>query len=142
VKGQAALLDHDVRDLPQLFLDGVHIVPHADGTTAIGSTSERDFASPGETDAQLDTLIATARRLCPALENARVIERWAGVRPRARSRAPLLGPRPGVPGHFIANGGFKIGFAMAQPVARMLVDLILEGRDAIPPAFDTRHVLR
>ncbi len=142
IKGQAALLDHDARDLPQLFLDGVHIVPHADGTTAIGSTSERDFASPGETDAQLDTLIATARRLCPALDGARVIERWAGVRPRARSRAPLLGPRPGVPGHFIANGGFKIGFAMAQPVARMLVDLVLEGWDAIPPAFDTRHVLR
>ena len=35
--------------------------------------------------------------------------RWAGLRPRARSRAPMLGAWPGRPGHFIANGGFKIG---------------------------------
>ena len=46
VKGQAALLDLDMRDSPQLFVDGIHIVPHADGTTAIGSTTEREYATP------------------------------------------------------------------------------------------------
>jgi glycine/D-amino acid oxidase-like deaminating enzyme len=110
-------------------------VPHADGTTAIGSTSERDYADPASTDAQLDALIATARRLCPALRDAAVIERWAGVRPRTRSRAPMLGPHPARPGAFIANGGFKIGFGMAPMVARLMADLILDGHDAIPDAF-------
>lgn len=132
VKGQSALLAHAAPDAPQVFADGLHIVPHADGTVAIGSTSERDFADPAGTDAQLDVLIGRARALCPALADAPVIDRWAGVRPRAASRAPLLGPWPGRPGHFVANGGFKIGFAMAPAVAAMMADLVLRGQDRIP----------
>jgi len=135
VKGQAALLDFDARDLPQLFAGGVHIVPHADGTTAIGSTSERDHADPHSTDEQLDTLIARARATVPALAGARVITRWAGVRPRTRSRAPMLGRHPARPGAFIANGGFKIGFGMAPKVGEVMADLVLDGADRIPAGF-------
>lgn len=135
VKGQAALLACDARDRPQLFADGLHVVPHHDGTVAVGSTAERDFAAPDTTDGQLEALIAKARALCPGLRDAPVIERWAGMRPRARSLAPMLGPWPGRAGHFIANGGFKIGFGMAPKVAGVMADLVLEGRDAIPGGF-------
>jgi len=135
VKGQAALLRADFGAVPQLFADALHIVPHSDGTVAIGSTSERDYDDPAGTDAQLDALIDTARRLCPALRDAPILERWAGVRPRAKSRAPMLGPHPTRPGAFIANGGFKIGFGMAPMVARLMADLILDGHDAIPDSF-------
>lgn len=135
VKGQSALLTHAAPDAPQVFADGLHIVPHADGTVAIGSTSERDFTDPAGTDAQLDALIERARSLCPALGEAPVTDRWAGVRPRAASRAPLLGAWPGRPGHFVANGGFKIGFGMAPVIAAMMADLVLLGQDRIPDAF-------
>jgi len=135
VKGQAALLDHDARDLPQVFADGVHVVPHADGTTAIGSTSERDYDDPASTDAQLDDVIARARAALPALADAPVRERWAGVRPRARSRAPVLGTHPLRPEEFIANGGFKIGFGMAPKAGEVMADLVLDGVDAIPDGF-------
>jgi glycine/D-amino acid oxidase-like deaminating enzyme len=135
VKGQAALLHFDARDRPQLFVDGLHIVPHADGTVAIGSTSERDYDDPPATDAQLDDVIDRAVAAMPVLHGARVVQRWAGVRPRSRSRAPMLGPWPDRPGHFIANGGFKIGFGMAPMVAEVMADLILDGRDAIPGDF-------
>ena len=138
VKGQAALLrpaQELPQDAPQLFADALHIIPHEDGTIALGSTSERDFAAPHTTDAQLDALIGKARGLVPALADATVIGRWAGLRPRARSRAPILGPWPGRPGHFIANGGFKIGFGMAPKVAQVMADLVLDGRDAIPEGF-------
>ncbi|MDH3263416.1 MAG: FAD-binding oxidoreductase, partial [Paracoccaceae bacterium] len=135
VKGQAALFAHDAREAPQLYADGLHIVPHADGTTAIGSTSERHFADPAATDAGLDALIGRTRVACPALDAAPVLARWAGVRPRAKSRAPVLGPWPGRPGHFVANGGFKIGFGLAPGVGEALAELILEGRDRIPGGF-------
>jgi glycine/D-amino acid oxidase-like deaminating enzyme len=135
IKGQAALLRADLRDAPQLFAEALHIVPHADGTTAIGSTTERDYDDPTATDAQLDALVETARRLCPALRAAPVIERWAGLRPRSRSRAPMLGAHPLRPGAFIANGGFKIGFGMAPGIAGMMADLVLEHTDRIPEAF-------
>ncbi|TDL76057.1 FAD-binding oxidoreductase [Palleronia sediminis] len=135
IKGQAALLGHDARGAAQVFVDGLHIVPHADGTTAIGSTTERAFDAPTTTDAQLDEVIARARAALPALADAPVLERWAGLRPRARSRAPILGAWPGREGHFIANGGFKIGFGMAPGIADVMADLVLEGRDRIPAPF-------
>ncbi len=135
VKGQAALLAFDAREMPQVFADGVHIVPHADGTVAVGSTSERDYAHATTTDAQLDAVIAAARTALPVLAQAPVIECWAGLRPRARSRAPMLGGHPLRAGQFIANGGFKIGFGMAPKVAEVMADLMLDGIDRIPDGF-------
>jgi glycine oxidase len=135
VKGQAALLRLDMRDAPQLFVDTVHIVPHADGTVAIGSTSERDYDDAASTDDQLDALIARACAAVPALRDVAVIDRWAGVRPRSRSRAPVLGLHPVHKDHFIANGGFKIGFGMAPKVAQVMADLVLDGVDRIPAGF-------
>ncbi|RVV97413.1 FAD-binding oxidoreductase [Mesobaculum littorinae] len=134
VKGQAALLGTGAALAPQIFAGGLHIVPHLDGTTAIGSTSEREFAGT-DTDAQLDDVIDRARSVIPALREAPVIARWAGLRPRAYSRAPLLGEWPGRPGHFVANGGFKIGFGVAPMVGQVMADLVLDGRDAIPEGF-------
>lgn len=135
VKGQAALLAADWRNAPQVFAEGLHLVPHADGSLALGSTSERDFIDGQSTDAQLDALIDRARVLCPDLAGAPVIERWAGVRPRSPSRAPVLGEWPGRPGHFVLNGGFKIGFGMAPKLAGLAADLILDGQDAVPKGF-------
>ena len=140
VKGQASLLAHDAAGSPQIYADSLHIVPHLDGTVAIGSTSERDFADPGTTDAQLDALIERAATIMPVLHGARVVTRWAGVRPRAHSRAPLLGPLPGKSHEFVMNGGFKIGFGMAPKCAQVMADLILDGHDGIPPEFHTEAI--
>lgn len=135
VKGQALALRHDAADLPQLFVDGLHVVPHADGTVAIGSTSEHQWDDPASTDEQLDALHAKAIAALPVLAHAPVIDRWAGLRPRAKSRAPLLGAWPNRERHFVANGGFKIGFGMAPKVAKVMADLVLNGHDAIPDGF-------
>ncbi len=135
VKGQAALLRFDAGDVPQLFADAVHIVPHADGTLAIGSTSEREYDDPTSTDNALDDVLDRAMRAVPVLHGAEVIDRWAGVRPRSKSRAPMLGTHPLHKGQFIANGGFKIGFGMAPKVAEVMADLMLDGRDTIPQEF-------
>lgn len=135
VKGQAALVRFDARNLPQIFTEGLHFVPHNDGTVAIGSTSEREFQDPQSTDTLLDDVLIRARRALPLLRDAPVIQRWAGVRPRAKNRAPMLGPWPDRPGHFIANGGFKIGFGMAPKLAQTMAALILDQHDAIPDDF-------
>ncbi len=135
IKGQAALLDFDARVKPQIFVDNLHVVPHGDGTTAIGSTTEREFDDPTRCDGGLDDILGRIVRLVPVLKDRTVLERWAGLRPRARSRAPMLGAYPGRPGHFIANGGFKIGFGMAPVVGEMMADLVLEIDDRIPESF-------
>ena len=141
VKGQAALLAYDAAGLPQLFADTLHIVPHNDGTVAVGSTSERDFDDPHSTDGQLDDIIARVRAAVPVLGNAAVIKRWAGVRPRSRTRAPMLGHHPLIEGAFVANGGFKIGFGMAPKIGSVMADLILEQINTIPDDFQASRSL-
>mgnify|MGYP000730065509 CR=1 FL=1 len=56
VKGQGALLAYDAATLPQLFADTLHIIPHEDGTTAIGSTSAGSvLGSPASGAENIDT---------------------------------------------------------------------------------------
>lgn len=133
VKGQSALVKYTAAG-PQVFAQSLHIVPHQDGTVAIGSTSERRFEGLAP-DERLDALIDTAARICPQLAGAEVVDRWAGLRPRAPSRAPLAGRWPGRAGHFVLNGGFKIGFGMAPGLAEAMARLILDGENTIPPEF-------
>lgn len=135
VKGQGAVLEFDARDMPQIYANAVHVVPHENGTVAIGSTSERDYDEPTSVDGQLDEVLERAYAAVPTLREALVIERWAGLRPRAKSRAPMLGTHPVCDGQFIANGGFKIGFGMGPGVARVMADLVLDGCDGIPEGF-------
>ena len=135
VKGQAALLRFDAAGQPQLFANSLHIIPHGDGTVAIGSTSEREFADPFSTDAALDDVLERAMLAFPILHGAEVLERWAGVRPRSKSRAPVLGAHPTRAGDYIANGGFKIGFGMAPKVGAVMANFVLDGDDQIPEGF-------
>ena len=135
VKGQSALLEFDAALKPQLFADALHIVPHENGTVAIGSTTEREFDDPSSTDELLDEVLTRSFAAFPVLKGARVLDRWAGVRPKTRTRAPMLGEHPYRPGQYVANGGFKIGFGMAPKVAQVMADLVLEGVDEIPDSF-------
>lgn len=135
VKGQGAVLKFDATDRPQLFADGLHIVPHYDGTVGVGSTNEQMFDTDDQTDEQLDDVIAKARQLFPVLKDAAVVERWAAVRPRAKSRAPMMGDHPTKSGALIVNGGFKIGFGIAPKIGSVMANLILNGVDEIPEAF-------
>ncbi|MGY6635230.1 MAG: NAD(P)/FAD-dependent oxidoreductase [Alkalilacustris sp.] len=133
VKGQGLVLAQDAAGAAMVCDTGLFVVPHADGRVAVGSTSERTFGDATATDGQLDAVLARAVALCPDLAGATVIERWAGLRPRAGRGQPVLG-RWG-PGQYIANGGFKIGFALAPLVGERMADLVLEGRAEIPGAF-------
>jgi glycine/D-amino acid oxidase-like deaminating enzyme len=129
VKGQAALLQADLDPaLPMAFLDGLYVVPHGNGNAAVGSTSENSYDDPLSTDAQLDAVVDRARALVPLLRDAPVIERWAGVRPKAIGRDPLVGPVPGHPNVIALTGGFKISFGMAHRLAACAVDYAL-GRE-------------
>ncbi|SEK91558.1 NAD(P)/FAD-dependent oxidoreductase [Pacificibacter marinus] len=141
VKGQAILLAYDLPNAPQIFTGGVHIIPHNDGTLAIGSTSERYFENPQDTDTLADDLLARAIAAMPQLADAPVLKRWAGVRPRAYTRAPMMGADPDRREEFVFNGGFKIGFGMVPLAAKKLIDLVLEDRDTIPEDFKVERSL-
>ena len=138
VKGQSALFRADAGDLPVIYQDGLYIVPHAGGRVAVGSTSEKVFGDPHGTDELLDEVIEKARKICPSLERAEVIERWAGLRPKPPGREPVIGPLPGMPSVWLAAGGYKISFGIAHAVADAVVTGIMrEAPDLpMPDSFD------
>ena len=135
VKGQAALFNLNRIDYPQVYANSIHFVPHSNGTFAVGSTSENEFSSSTATDERLERLIENAMSIIPDLRRLEPIKRWADVRPRSESRAPIVGKHPIIEGDYIVNGGFKIGLGMAPELARVLISLIFDGIDQVPEAF-------
>lgn len=142
VKGQAALLDAKIDPTwPVIFHDGLYIIPHESGRVAIGSTSEDMFDEPFSVDGQLDALIERARRFAPCLEQAPVVERWAGLRPKAIGRDPIAGRHPAHNRLFVLGGGFKISFGIAHRLAEGVVADIAGGGETLPPSFTVAHHL-
>jgi len=122
VKGQAALLAADIDPgLPTIFRDGLYVVAHEGGHVAVGSTSENSFADPFSTDEQLEVLIEAARDMVPALRDAPVIERWAGLRPKAVDRDPMVGAHPANRNLIALTGGFKVSFGLAHRLAEAAI---------------------
>lgn len=84
VRGQAVLVEfaHD-DNLPIVYHDGVYVVPHAGNRVAIGSSSHDKWdGAPDAFDPADMDFYHRALKLAPALRDAPVIGRWAGVRPR------------------------------------------------------------
>jgi glycine/D-amino acid oxidase-like deaminating enzyme len=142
VKGQAALLKASVDPaLPVIFADGLYIVPHENGLVAVGSTSENSFSDPHGTDGLLDTLIDKARRMAPVLADAPVVERWAGLRPKAIGREPMVGRHPDHANVSLMTGGFKVSFGLAHALANAVLDEVKGGTLCVPPSFSfTAHL--
>lgn len=142
VKGQAALLKADIAaNAPVLFLNGVYVVPHEDGVVAVGSTSEDEFSEPFSTDHRLEQLIAAARTICPAIANAPVIERWAGLRPKAVDRDPMVGPHPDAPAILALTGGFKVSFGVAHRLADVVLGCLKNEAMQVPGSYTLEHHL-
>jgi len=136
VKGQAALLKADIDPaLPVIFLNGLYVVAHEGGHVAVGSTSEDVFDDPSSTDTQLDDLILRARALVPALAKAPVAERWAGLRPKAIDRDPMVGPHPDHARVIALTGGFKVSFGIAHRLADAALNAVNGREMRLPSSF-------
>ena len=140
VKGQAALLSGGLpAGSPVIYGNGVYIIPHADGTVAVGATSENKFEDALSTDPLLDIVLAKAYAICPALAKACVLERHAGLRPRAPKPEAMLGQLDDTT--FVATGGFKTGLGNAHVIAAALVRLVRGETPDIPKDLSPVHHL-
>ncbi len=137
VKGQAAVLKAEIDPaLPVIFMDGLYVVPHDNGLVAIGSTSENSFTDPSSNDHLLEDLLMLAREVVPQLESAPVVERWAGLRPKAIGRDPMVGRHPDHSQLYTLTGGFKISFGLAHRLAGSVIGEITGQTDeALPASF-------
>jgi glycine/D-amino acid oxidase-like deaminating enzyme len=121
VKGQAVLLEYKHDDtMPVYYHDGSYIVPQKNNRIAIGSTSVNDWSeqAPDNFDYNNMDFYHRAIQLVPALKDARIIDRWAGVRPRNtlenRGTEPFFETVPGQKRLHALIGGFKITLGIAH----------------------------
>ncbi|MEO9529332.1 FAD-dependent oxidoreductase [Roseibium sp.] len=141
-KGQALLLEgRGLENRPAIYCDGLYVVPHDDGTVAVGSTSDKVFKDNTPSPQRSRELLARATAFCPLLSGRAVLSDWAGIRPRCHKRDPLVGPLPGFQNVFTATGGYKISFGIAHLVAEALV-ADMTGKSAehpLPETFRPEH---
>lgn len=106
----APILSHVV------WAPNTYLIPRLDGRLLIGATVEERGFDDTVTAGGLLTLLDTAWRALPTIEELPVVETWAGFRPTSRDDAPIFGPT-GVEGLFLATGHHRNGILLAPITA-------------------------
>ncbi|MEO9877553.1 MAG: FAD-dependent oxidoreductase [Anderseniella sp.] len=146
VKGQAVLLRPQNRsfdNMPIIYSRGIYVIAHDDGLVAVGSTSQRFFKHTCVDEAVTQKLVQRAVELCPDLADAGIVEQWAGIRPRAAGRDPIVGPLPDHRNIIMATGGFKITLGVAHRMADAALDFATDAQCELPHSFAVKeHVVQ
>jgi len=125
VKGQmlaVASAQHDVV-CHVIRAPEVYLVPRSDGRIVIGSSLE-EAGFDKRTDANtIQRLHQAAIRLVPALQEARILEDWAGLRPGTPDDLPILGAT-NMPEYFVATGHFRDGILLTPATAHIMAQVI------------------
>lgn len=103
----------------------LYIAPKAD-RIIIGATVERGIARSRVDEKSLSTLLMKAAVLYPQFADRNVLEKWVGIRPGTPDHAPYLGRV--AERLFVAAGHHRNGILLAPITAKIMADLILEGR--------------
>ena len=113
-----------------------YIVPRLDGTLLVGATVEEVGFDERTTAAGVRDLLDAACELLPEARSATFLAARAGLRPATPDELPVLGSDPETPAIVHASGHYRNGVLLAPITARLIADLIVEGkRDACLDAF-------
>ncbi len=119
-KGQMIALRCESVDLKRiLWLEHKYLVPRNDGRIIAGSTIERTGFDHHVTAGGVKLILQEVMKMVPALEQARIEETWAGLRPDSPDHLPIVGPTD-LQGLLIATGHFRSGILLAPVTARLI----------------------
>ncbi len=119
-----------------------YLIPRLDGRLLIGATVEERGFDETITAGGLLSLLDTAWRALPTIEELPVVETWAGFRPTSRDDAPIFGPTS-VEGLFMATGHHRNGILLAPLTAAAVSEAVLKGSMpaiALPFRLDRFHL--
>ena len=102
----------------------LYIVPRADGLFMVGATMIESDQATRITARSMLELLSAAYALHPAFGEAEIVEIGTGVRPAFPDNLPRIGWHGGV---LHVNGLFRHGFLLAPALARMAVEIVLQG---------------
>jgi glycine oxidase len=133
VKGQMLCLAAPSRTLLKHVIrtPDVYLIPRSDGRILVGTTVEEAGFDKRTDPATIQRLHRAAIALVPQLQNAKILEDWAGLRPGTPDALPILGATS-TPGYYVATGHFRDGILLAPITAQIMADVI-SGTD---PGYD------
>ncbi len=129
VKGQMLALQMDInRPLAKhvIWTPNSYLVPRDDGRLIIGATVEERGFNSEITAGALYSLLESAWRTLPTIEELPIVETWCGFRPTSRDDAPILGPTE-IEGLVLATGHHRNGILLAPLTADTISEYILRG---------------
>jgi len=101
----------------------VYLVPRSDGRILIGATVEEAGYDKRTIPETIQGMHRAALRTLPVLQQARIHEDWAGLRPGTPDDLPILGETQ-IPGYFVAAGHFRDGILLAPITGQVMSELI------------------
>jgi len=132
VRGQIVCLQVNPQKLRHLIhSSSVYMVPWPDGRTLVGATMENAGYEKINTAWGVQHLLERAMKLVPALQQAQVVDYWAGLRPDTPDNLPILGGTD-IANYYVATGHFRNGILLAPITAELMAELILNGKTRIP----------
>jgi glycine oxidase len=96
------------------------------GQVWVGTTLERCGLDTTTSAQAQQSLLASAVRMMPAIEQGELLEQVAALRPMSLSGLPIAARAPGWQNVYIANGGGPKGLLLSVGIARAIRDLLLE----------------
>lgn len=143
IRGQSVELAFARRELSHVVWgDGCYLVPRQDGSMIIGATVEDVGFDESSTPAAIESLLARAEAVLPAVSSAQGRTVRVGLRPMTADELPLLGWSSTMRGVCVATGHYRNGILLAPLTARLVADLVVDvedpdtrwARDLVAPA--------
>ncbi len=127
VKGQMLCVATPTRELVRHVIrtPDVYLIPRSDGRMLIGATVEEAGFNKQTVPETIQRMRRAALDLVPELENAKILEAWAGLRPGTPDDLPILGATA-TPGYFVATGHFRDGILLAPITAKVMAQVIAD----------------
>jgi glycine oxidase len=126
VKGQILSLRGLGRTPRQVLWSGeCYLVPRPDGEIVLGATEEEGNYDVRPTLAGFNRLTEAALEVVPAAGGFSVEGFWAGLRPAAPDRFPIVGWAPSLDRLFVATAHYRNGILLGPLTGRRVADHIL-----------------
>jgi glycine oxidase len=124
VRAPRPVLKHTLR------YEGGYVAVFPDSRLLLGGTMEDVGYSKANTAEAMHRMFTRAIGFVPSLGSCEFVEAWSGLRPNTKDHLPILG-RSSCDGLVYATGHFRNGMLLAPITAKVMSELILEGRSPI-----------
>jgi glycine oxidase len=107
-----------------------YLIPRRDGRLIAGSTSERVGFDKQVTREGITAIRSMAAEIAPQVATLRLVDSWAGFRPRAQDDSPVLGLSAEIDGLCYATGHYRNGILLAPITGALVAATIISKSDS------------